>query len=214
VIKHKNEMKKIEKTGLIFFILFPAIGGGLQMLYYGISSLYSMLALAIFTVYITIETIGSSRDFLTGLFTRKKAYEYLAYLHDSHIPFSILSFDLDDFKEINDKYGHQKGDQTLILFANALTSTLGENALISRIGGDEFVVISKQINPETIQSNINTLQAKVDSSDLDCHIKYAVGMKIVSEPVESIDQVMVEVDKKMYQQKAQNKNYKRRQTDQ
>jgi len=213
VFQHRKNLKKIEFTGLVFFILFPAIGGTIQMLYYGLASLYSMLALAIFTVFITIETIGSSRDFLTGLFTRKKAYEYVTYLLDSRIPFSVISFDLDDFKEINDKYGHIKGDQTLVFFAHKLTSILGKNAITSRIGGDEFLVITTEINPDKLQSLLDELHVKIETSQFECPIKYAHGIQIVTETVESIDTVMIEVDQKMYRQKALNKNYKRRQTD-
>jgi len=213
VFQHRKNLKKIEFTGLVFFILFPAIGGTIQMLYYGLASLYSMLALAIFTVFITIETIGSSRDFLTGLFTRKKAYEYVTYLLDSRIPFSVISFDLDDFKEINDKYGHIKGDQTLVFFAHKLTSILGKNALISRIGGDEFLVITTEINPDKLQSILDELHVEIETSQFKCPIKYAHGIQIVTETVDSIDTVMIEVDQKMYRQKALNKNYKRRQTD-
>ena len=84
-------------------------------------------------------------DELTGVYSRK----YLHLIASREIErsrryneqFSIMILDIDDFKLINDTYGHQRGDSVLALFAATLKSVLRESDSIIRYGGDEFIVI-------------------------------------------------------------------------
>lgn len=81
---------------------------------------------------------SANTDFLTNLYNRRYFYEVLGLKHETE-RVSFISFDLDDFKKVNDTYGHQSGDNALILMADLLREAFPQQ-LITRLGGDEFVV--------------------------------------------------------------------------
>lgn len=89
---------------------------------------------------------SSSKDPLTGLHNRVRAKElissYLDDMEDGEMA-AFMIIDLDNFKEINDIYGHQTGDEYLMEFADALSNFLPD-AYISRLGGDEFIIFLKK----------------------------------------------------------------------
>lgn len=91
------------------------------------------------------ELLTASRtDFLTGLSNRTGFFAQAArLLKESRAdqPVSLLAFDLDHFKAINDRYGHDAGDDVLRLFASVARETAGADGLIVRLGGEEFAVL-------------------------------------------------------------------------
>lgn len=80
-------------------------------------------------------------DSLTGVLNRDVMKQYINYLIENEIQFSLCVGDLDNFKNINDKYGHMIGDQVLAQFANRLVSAVGDKTVVGRYGGDEFLIV-------------------------------------------------------------------------
>jgi diguanylate cyclase (GGDEF)-like protein len=95
----------------------------------------------------------SAHDPLTGLYNRRKFEEFLAFeverAHRHNHRFSLIMIDLDDFKFINDTYGHPIGDLALKTLASRLNEALRKGDVMARLGGDEFAVIL----PETAAAN-------------------------------------------------------------
>jgi diguanylate cyclase (GGDEF)-like protein len=88
--------------------------------------------------------LESQTDFLTGLGNRRWFFEEGArVIHDGGVPrpVSILAFDLDQFKAINDRYGHETGDEVLKSFGKIVQSVVGPAAILARIGGEEFAAL-------------------------------------------------------------------------
>jgi diguanylate cyclase (GGDEF)-like protein len=83
-------------------------------------------------------------DPLTGLANRRAIMTFVGKLFDENLidnaPISVLAFDLDHFKKINDSFGHPTGDRVLRIFADVLSSTGGKNDLAGRMGGEEFAL--------------------------------------------------------------------------
>jgi len=86
----------------------------------------------------------SQTDYLTGLGNRRWFFaEGARVMRDAGTsrPVSLLAFDLDHFKTINDQYGHETGDAVLRSFADVVRSGVGSDAIVARIGGEEFVAL-------------------------------------------------------------------------
>ncbi|OEH85086.1 hypothetical protein BHU72_05610 [Desulfuribacillus stibiiarsenatis] len=87
-------------------------------------------------------------DSLTGLPNRKMIESKIEKLVNANTPFTIAYLDIDNFKFINDSLGHQAGDQFLIYMANIFKKSVKSNCLIARQGGDEFVLLFKDLSDE------------------------------------------------------------------
>jgi diguanylate cyclase (GGDEF)-like protein len=122
--------------------ILPALGEA--TLYEGV--LYSvampMALLALVREEAQGHLLAASRtDYLTGLGNRQRFFEEGAKMLSRTGPVSLLAFDLDHFKAINDRWGHAAGDEVLKSFAAVARETVGAGALLVRIGGEEFAAL-------------------------------------------------------------------------
>lgn len=85
-----------------------------------------------------------SIDNLTKVLNRDVVISYMTYLIDNKIPFTVAISDIDNFKNINDYYGHMTGDKALEIFAKTLNDSV-ERGIVGRFGGDEFITILEGI---------------------------------------------------------------------
>ena len=85
-------------------------------------------------------------DSLTGIISRQYILDFARTLVDSNTPFAMCMMDLDNFKYINDNYGHAAGDICLKTIAENLQKCVGEDGLVGRFGGDEFIIIYLKSN--------------------------------------------------------------------
>ncbi|KAA0875347.1 EAL domain-containing protein [Nitrincola tapanii] len=96
-----------------------------------------------------------SEDHLTGLLNRRgfeqRAQHLLSVCQQQSLPASLLYFDLDNFKRINDEAGHQAGDQVLIRFAAILKEVFRGSDLVARLGGDEFAVLLIKVSEASLE---------------------------------------------------------------
>lgn len=111
--------------------------------------------MALFVIYVFLESTPSDEDYLTKLFNRNSYDAYMQHLIQGNKQFSLMVFDLNYFKEINDKYGHEMGDLTLICFAKALKKAFSHKGLAFRLGGDEFAAIYESGHVDDL---INTMK--------------------------------------------------------
>lgn len=82
----------------------------------------------------------ASRDFLTGVYNRKGGELLIREKMKHGEPYLFLMLDLDNFKRVNDFYGHEEGDEMLRYMAGLLTGTFRQTDVVIRLGGDEFAV--------------------------------------------------------------------------
>ncbi|PRX27951.1 diguanylate cyclase (GGDEF)-like protein [Orenia metallireducens] len=149
-------------------------------------------------------------DSLTGLYNRKSFIEKLKdiYSRDKASPLVILMLDLDNFKMINDKYGHQTGDVVLQEFAQLIETNIRKSDMACRLGGDEFTVILRASEEETAQI-IKRIRDSIKAwKEGDSTLK-SLGVSIGSARLKdgySIDDLIKEADNNMYEEK-ENKDY-------
>ena len=92
----------------------------------------------------------ANQDYLTGLLNRRGLHAAVESLRQEDLPIALYLFDLDDLKKINDRYGHNTGDELLIAFANLLKSKTRSDDILCRYGGDEFIIILRRIRDKEI----------------------------------------------------------------
>jgi len=166
-------------------------------------------------VYKNIQMIESlNKDPLTGLLNRHSFFpkynEALKRLQSQDKSYATLMIDIDDFKIINDTYGHIVGDFVIKQASKIIAQQIRENDLCCRFGGEEFLIFLGNVNyhsadqlSEKIQKS---LEVKIIYNDCSIKITASVGMIFSSSQNISAEQLIMEADKKMYDAKANGKN--------
>lgn len=138
------------------------------------------------------------KDELTKLNNRTVLEEVAKVLKN----YTLIIFDLNNLKLLNDSFGHRTGDLILIKFAEILTLTLGEKTTLCRFGGDEFIAIIPTINQLEIESYIQsfeyTIKRTVLSSDFTISASYGISSTLEAD---EFDEILKLADKRMYEMK-------------
>lgn len=122
------------------------------------------------------------------------------------ISLALIFFDIDDFKKINDKYGHQRGDKVLKQLAKFLKLTLRKTDLIGRWGGEEFVILLVNVNKINAQRITQKLCQEISQTKrVGLHLTVSVGL-IIPKKEKTLAVIINKADKLMYQAKKQGKN--------
>ncbi len=157
----------------------------------------------------------ATRDALTGLLNRRGFTEHarrvLAEAQESETPLLVCALDLNDFKYINDTFGHGAGDEALMEMAALLSSTFRDCDVVARTGGDEFVVIVTNATMSDIPfvslRFAATLDVHNDAPGQEFMLSSSLGFAAFdpAEPI-SLAALMREADRSMYEHKRQQKN--------
>jgi len=153
------------------------------------------------------------RDELTGVLRREAFIRQVEYLILQGKPFSLVMVDLDDFKSINDSYGHGVGDEVLKFTADTFRSALRGDDLICRMGGDEFsLVLSGVSEPERAREIMERITGQLSAArvlpDETHKISLSSGVKICrpGDGVPSFQELYAEADAALYRTKYRGKN--------
>jgi len=147
-------------------------------------------------------------DPLTGLFNRryaeKRLKEEISRSQRKGYPLTLVMFDLNDFKQINDQFGHATGDSVLKAFAECLSKAVREADLAARLGGDEFVMLLTECDSVQAQAILERLKPTVTLNGHSTPIRFAVGWKQYQRG-EQLQDMLNEADKALYQDKQRSK---------
>ncbi|NHM13288.1 sensor domain-containing diguanylate cyclase [Xiamenia xianingshaonis] len=148
-------------------------------------------------------------DYLTGLYNRRYFYEALAE-NESADSTAIMIMDLDNFKGINDTYGHTVGDHLLVLAANILKDVFAENVVV-RWGGDEFVASMRNVSSvdevcEKAQRFLDLIAEQSEQSCEMCKVTGSVGVVVDFTGTEPIDELIKRADDALYAAKSSGKS--------
>lgn len=161
----------------------------------------------------------ATRDSLTNLYNRRHflilaEQEWQRALRYKH-PVTVLMLDVDDFKQINDRYGHATGDQALIMVAGLIQGSLRKTEIAGRFGGDEFAVILPETSTENglivgkrildivIGQSIKTNKGRIN---LTVSIGVAGLSSGTSDQVKSLEEILHHADQALYHSKDLGKN--------
>jgi diguanylate cyclase (GGDEF)-like protein len=105
--------------------------------------------------------LQASTDGLTGLVNRRTAEKRLRELIRKGRPFALVIADLHRFKQLNDRHGHEAGDRALRLFSQVATATLRDEDVISRWGGEEFVIVLPGLDRFQVMAVLDRLRSNL-----------------------------------------------------
>ncbi len=204
VQKAKNDSILVEFFPIYYFIIPCMIGTMIQGFFFGISTIWLCVAIAFILVYIEIQISISFIDDLSGLYNRKYMNHYLNKLQNNktkHVYGFLM--DINDFKAINDTYGHLKGDHALIQFGKILQHSIDKDSVAIRMGGDEFVIFAKlQSDAEAIKLKKrienNVRQFNIHGKE-PFHLSFSIG--ITKFNGKNIDAFLSAMDDSMYEAK-------------
>lgn len=150
-------------------------------------------------------------DYLTGTNNRRSIMKSLERMVKCRKPFSVMYIDIDEFKYINDNYGHKVGDNVIKITASRINSVIGSKSILGRIGGDEYVVIVPDGSGETGILSENILKAVkkeifIGDTDTRCFLTASIGIARYPEDTQNAAELMKYADIAMYNVKISGKN--------
>lgn len=202
--------KKIVLNEFILLVLFniiPVVGAIFQALFYGVLLAWSSAAFSLVVVYIYLQERLVHLDIMTGAWTRRS----FDYFMDKRLkqktidPFGGIFFDIDQLKNINDRFGHAEGDIAIIEIISRIKGLLKTNEFIARLGGDEFIIISDDGKQERLENLVKDIELSLrvlnENSKKTYTLSCSFGYGLYDTSFKSVDQFLRYIDHRMYEAK-------------
>ena len=207
-----KEFKPLSYLHLVHYYTLITATVYLFSVAYGLEGLLLGLVLVLFTQTTTLSRSSSKAindrlilDKLTGAYNRAYMEEVISGNINKKKPFTLTFIDLDDFKSVNDAYGHIIGDNLLVDFAAIIKSMMGKDEMLFRYGGDEFCVCSPGSNSiKQMKKNVDELVFvfKIESQETMIQYHISSGEYYYTGKDElSFQDVITYVDQHMYRKK-------------
>lgn len=157
----------------------------------------------------------AEHDPLTGLYNRHRFQEHLEWMirsaHRNKSRFAVLYFDLDDFKYINDTFGHRAGDTVLVRTAGEVSALVRANDLFARLGGDEFAILTELRSNNKPEKLAERIAQTVSSTPFRFHgdsfrLTTSIGITVYPTHGDNAQDLVAHADTAMYQAKNAGKN--------
>jgi diguanylate cyclase (GGDEF)-like protein len=183
--------------------------------------LTATLSLQTATIVLRISQLEQENilDPLTGAFNRryldKHLREEVSRARRYSFPLSVLLLDIDHFKQINDQYGHQVGDQVLMFFAKTIQQELREVDILARYGGEEFLVVASQTTRNgaidlaerlrrSLESNHCKLPTKAGAANI--QVRCSIGVATLGGAIDRLEKLVQRADENLYRAKKLGRN--------
>jgi diguanylate cyclase (GGDEF)-like protein len=184
-------------------------------------SSYISIAIDNAAVYRKLDELSKSvaglanHDSLTGIPNRRLLFELVPKAYAgalrTNVKVAFLFMDLDNFKTINDSYGHQAGDEVLKIFTDRVLGVIRSSDIFARVGGDEFVVVMTDLK---VKANAGMLARKIIREvakpiviqNVENHIGVSIGISVFPDDSRDTDVLIVMADEAMYRVKKDMKN--------
>lgn len=208
-LRFSNQFDRTTKTAYISFIFIPLIAAGIQYKYPELTIIWNSEALAVLIFFYFLQLQDLNRDYLTGLPNRRQGDDWIdrkIRVSTTHESFSLIMIDLDNFKPINDSYGHNEGDTALRIFSNIMRQVLKSDDKIVRFAGDEFLIILDSTENAVIESIIERLKIQVTLFNKKkikpYQLAFSAGYTVYNpEKHRGLREILYDADNQMYENK-------------
>jgi diguanylate cyclase (GGDEF)-like protein len=186
----------------------------LETMIYSVGAAFIVL-LMVKDHHVEVQRTAASTDPLTGLLNRRAFFSYTAALYARQRrgggkPVTLMMFDLDKFKRINDTFGHAMGDEILRLFSTTLRGSMRADDIIARLGGEEIAAIVPADEETTlkiaerVRANFQKAGAFVGNTEVNSTV--SIGVAATADASESIEALMARGDAALYRAKSGGRN--------
>ena len=192
------------------------VGALFQAFVYGVATIQISGAISFLMVNLELKDAQIIRDDLTGLNNRRALnnHKYSLVSRDDEVNLTLFMLDVDNFKTINDTYGHLKGDEALKNVANSLKEALGNmpgnRMVIYRYAGDEFVVVGTNSNIEIINFAKRRIEDQLKAFNKTSNEPYKLSVSVgvasgICKSDVDFERILKEADEDMYVNKMRKK---------
>lgn len=208
-VSNRRKLDRRSFYSLIFFAVPPFICVLLQTAFYGTSLVLSGVVLSMLVVFINIQNNRLHTDYLTGLGNRKKLDLYLGKKIkqcSGRKVFSAILIDINNFKRINDTYGHEAGDDALLFAAKMLKRCIRNDDFIARYGGDEFCIVLDVSDENELKEIVGKIKSRLeecsDSGNCTYKLNFSMGYAVYDPSVHrNAKRFIRHIDLLMYENK-------------
>jgi len=201
-----------EYRWLLKFIIIPLIGGVVQVFCNNVTYVWNFTVIALLMLYINNQNMEITTDTLTKLYNRRQAFFYFDRLMRDWLKdkidaaVAVVVLDINNFKAINDRYGHIMGDKALIAVSRNLETGFAWDDFVCRFGGDEFLVITKHGKEKEVHTAINRVNNQLHKLYHKEHMPFilsvSAGFAVLSKQTDTLDNLFQKADVMMFEQKA------------
>lgn len=156
--------------------------------------------------------ILATTDPMTGIYNRRKFFELAEdrFLNKKDGLYSVM-VDIDKFKNINDTYGHQVGDDVIKTTTKTIDDMLPKNAIFGRLGGEEFAIVLNMLDDEELYKLVESIRNKIESLKIQTtqgilSFTISVGISSYINNIKDIDELLKEADLALYEAKGTGRN--------
>ncbi len=205
VAKHYQNNNRAVLYVLVLFIIF---GTSIQVFVPEVHASWFCVSFAMCAYYIYCSELYNQIDGVTELLNRRAYHNYLSSIEGRQSA-AIIVFDIDDFKNINDEYGHPFGDYCLMTISECIKRVFAKKGQCYRIGGDEFCVISRETDDYIMQTAYRSFLKEIElMRKAEKRLPMvSVGCAYYDKEQGSVEDAVCEADKRMYHFKRNRKAY-------
>ncbi len=205
VVNHQYEKRNGARSFFrIPVFILPIIAGiGLQYLFYGLSLAWLSCAIGLTGLFMMQQNELAYVDSLVNTYNRQYMNHIISSWTSRDYSFAGIMFDIDDFKSINDTFGHSEGDHALQFATNILKQARRDDEWVFRYAGDEFVVLKRTGDPDGLDEYLQRVREGLDEFSSQHHpyrLSLSYGVSVLDD--RSTDAFMGEMDRRMYEMKA------------
>ena len=172
----------------------------------GIAAVFEKLHCDIWKRNIELENLNNT-DLLTHLYNRSYAEKYYENMLNENRLYAVLYFDLDNFKKVNDTFGHDYGDEVLVMAGDSIEQVFGEAGIVVRLGGDEFLAIIEVLNIQSLLKKVRIFlngYPRLIKGKVKIHSSVGIALKPVGYR-KNFKEICIEADAAMYEAKKRGK---------
>ena len=201
---------------LIFFPVPTIISSFIQVEFFGVTLIWISIAVSMLIIFLNVQSQEINKDSLTGLLNRRYLDTYLDRIMtaskgkpDVRARYFAMIVDMDDFKQVNDSFGHMEGDKLLAAAACLIKESCRPGDVVTRMGGDEFLLIGQRENREEVQCLMDEIADHVrrynEKSGVPYEMRMSLGFAMLDKQIKRPDQLITAADLDMYRNKEKKK---------